>query len=97
MSPYAGTTRDVLEVSLDIGGYPVVLCDTAGLRMSTDPIENEGLKLAKETASNADLVIIVLDASNVQTDRLFQHSVEQIAADECKRLGVSLGELASSI
>ncbi len=43
VSPIAGTTRDVIESTIDIGGYPVVICDTAGLRITNDPIENEGV------------------------------------------------------
>ena len=39
VSPYAGTTRDVIEVHLDLGGYPVTILDTAGLRSSEDPVE----------------------------------------------------------
>lgn len=90
MSPHAGTTRDVLEIPLDIGGYPMVLCDTAGLRFTECPIESEGLKRARETASNADLVIIVVDGSKVRTlDHLLP--VEQYVKEECKRLGISIG------
>jgi tRNA modification GTPase len=46
VSPIAGTTRDVIESTIDIGGYPVVLCDTAGLRRTDDPIESEGVARA---------------------------------------------------
>ena len=62
VSATAGTTRDVIEVQLDIGGYPVVLADTAGLRASSDAIENEGVKRAIQQAEAADLKIVVLDA-----------------------------------
>ena len=48
VSPVAGTTRDVVEVSLNVSGYPVVLSDTAGLRDATDPIEQEGVSRARE-------------------------------------------------
>ena len=46
VSPHAGTTRDVVESALDVGGYPVVLSDTAGLRRATDPVEQEGVRRA---------------------------------------------------
>lgn len=46
MSPHAGTTRDVVESALDIGGYPVVVSDTAGLRHAADPVEQEGVRRA---------------------------------------------------
>ncbi len=46
VSPYAGTTRDVIEVHLDLGGYPVTLLDTAGIRESDEPVEQEGIRRA---------------------------------------------------
>lgn len=48
VSPVAGTTRDVVEVALDVGGYPLVLSDTAGLRDATDPVEQEGVSRARD-------------------------------------------------
>ena len=63
VSPYAGTTRDVIEVHLDLGGLPVTLLDTAGIRETDDPIELEGVRRARERASGADLVLWVMDAS----------------------------------
>ncbi|NWX60846.1 GTPB3 GTPase, partial [Promerops cafer] len=65
VSPTAGTTRDVLEVALDIGGYPLVLSDTAGLREATDPVEREGVTRARARLCQADLVLAVLDATSV--------------------------------
>ncbi|NXB10755.1 GTPB3 GTPase, partial [Cnemophilus loriae] len=67
VSPTAGTTRDVLEVALDIGGYPLVLSDTAGLREATDPVEREGVTRARDRLRQADLVLAVLDASSVSS------------------------------
>ena len=63
VSPHAGTTRDVIEVHLDLDGYPVTLLDTAGIRSSDDPVEGEGIRRAKERASAADLVLWVIEAS----------------------------------
>lgn len=69
VSPIAGTTRDVLEVLLDLGGFPVVLSDTAGLRscdLSDDPhqsLEQEGMRRALQRASESDFKILVFDAS----------------------------------
>ncbi|NWW26689.1 GTPB3 GTPase, partial [Falcunculus frontatus] len=65
VSPTAGTTRDVLEVALDIGGYPLLLGDTAGLRQATDPVEREGVTRARHRLCHADLVLAVLDATSV--------------------------------
>lgn len=63
VSPTAGTTRDVIEVHLDIGGYPVTLADTAGLRSSTDEIESEGVRRAQARAAEADLRLVVFDGA----------------------------------
>ncbi len=62
VSPIAGTTRDIVEVAIDLGGYPVVLADTAGLRDSADAIEQEGLRRARRRADEADLRLFVYDA-----------------------------------
>jgi tRNA modification GTPase len=57
VSPVAGTTRDAIEVRLDLRGMPVVLVDTAGLRDSADEIEAEGVRRARQKAAHADLVL----------------------------------------
>jgi tRNA modification GTPase len=62
-SATAGTTRDVIEVALDLAGYPVVLADTAGLRDAGDSIEEEGVRRARARAAAADLRLLVLDAT----------------------------------
>ncbi len=71
VSPYAGTTRDVIEVHLDLGGYPVTLLDTAGVRESDDPVEQEGVRRARERAATADLVLWVEEAG-LAVDRVMQ-------------------------
>ncbi len=63
VSPYAGTTRDVIEVHLDLGGLPMTLLDTAGIRETDDPVELEGVRRARERANTADVVLWVVDAS----------------------------------
>lgn len=63
VSETAGTTRDVIEAHLDLGGWPVVLADTAGLRTSGDAIEQEGVRRARARAASADLRVLVLDAT----------------------------------
>ncbi|KIN74428.1 tRNA uridine-5-carboxymethylaminomethyl(34) synthesis GTPase MnmE [Sulfitobacter guttiformis] len=60
-SSTAGTTRDVIEVRMDLGGLPVTLLDTAGIRESTDEIEVLGVQLALRRATNADLRVFLLD------------------------------------
>src|SRR5205085_4457937 len=57
--------RDLIEVHLDLGGYPVNLIDTAGMRATVeDPVEREGIRRAHESASRADLVLWVIDAAD---------------------------------
>ena len=63
VSPYAGTTRDVIEVHLELSGMPVTLLDTAGIRETDDPVELEGVRRARDRAAGADLVLWVVDAS----------------------------------
>ena len=63
VSDEAGTTRDVIEVHLDLGGYPVLLADTAGLRESGSKIETEGVRRALARAAHADLQLIVIDGA----------------------------------
>jgi tRNA U34 5-carboxymethylaminomethyl modifying GTPase MnmE/TrmE len=63
VSPYAGTTRDVIEVHLDLGGMAVTLLDTAGIRDTDDPVEMEGVRRARDRAAGADLVLWLEDAS----------------------------------
>jgi tRNA modification GTPase len=70
VSPYAGTTRDVIEVHLDLDGYPVTVLDTAGLRDSDDPVEQEGVRRARERAAGADLVLWVVDATAANPELL---------------------------
>ena len=62
VSEIAGTTRDVIEIHLNIDGYPVVVSDTAGIRESKNEIEEKGVKLALKKAKDADLKLIVIDA-----------------------------------
>jgi tRNA modification GTPase len=65
VSEIAGTTRDVIETHLNIGGYPVVVSDTAGIRESKNEIEKKGIKLSLQKAEDADLKLIVIDAKSV--------------------------------
>jgi tRNA modification GTPase len=62
VSPHAGTTRDVIEVQLDLDGYPVTVIDTAGIRETDDPVEQEGVRRALVRAAEADLVLWLIDA-----------------------------------
>jgi tRNA modification GTPase len=63
VTPSPGTTRDVLEVHLDLAGYPVTLLDTAGLREAADLIEAEGVRRARAHAEHSDLRLIMFDGA----------------------------------
>ena len=64
VSPHAGTTRDIIEVQLDLDGYPVTVIDTAGIRETEDPVEQEGVRRARARADEADLVLWMVDAQH---------------------------------
>ncbi|XP_050045564.1 tRNA modification GTPase GTPBP3, mitochondrial isoform X1 [Dermacentor andersoni] len=87
VSPIAGTTRDVIESTLEIGGYPAVFSDTAGLRHSNDPVEQEGILRAQHWAANADLALIVVEARELlqlkpTTDFIDDH-LKELGVESC--------------
>ena len=97
VSPHAGTTRDVIEVHLDLDGYPVNLLDTAGVReTSEDPVEREGIRRAREAAGRADLVLWVVDAGDA--DALAQSTVahEPLGAGAARWIVVNKIDLISA-
>ena len=63
VSSMAGTTRDIIEVFLDLDGFPVIIADTAGLREAKDIIEEEGIKRALKRAASANLKLAVFDGA----------------------------------
>jgi len=63
VTPIPGTTRDIVRETIEIGGLPVTLADTAGLRDSADAVESIGIDRAREAASRADFILYLLDAS----------------------------------
>ncbi|XP_069041979.1 tRNA modification GTPase GTPBP3, mitochondrial [Lepisosteus oculatus] len=68
VSPVPGTTRDIVETPLDIGGFPILLSDTAGLRDTPDSVEREGVRRARERVEQADLTLAVLDVTELPRD-----------------------------
>ncbi len=66
VSEIAGTTRDVIEIHLNIDGYPVIISDTAGIRDSKDEIEKKGIKLSIKKAEEADLKIVIIDPKKLK-------------------------------
>lgn len=63
VTPFPGTTRDVLEETLNIRGVPVRLLDTAGIRETTDLVEQEGVRRSRAAMEQADLLLVLLDGS----------------------------------
>ena len=63
VTPIPGTTRDIVRETIDIGGLPVTIADTAGLRTSGDVVEEIGVARAREAAASADIILYLVDAS----------------------------------
>jgi tRNA modification GTPase len=91
VSPHAGTTRDVIEVQLDLDGYPVTVIDTAGIRETDDPVEQEGVRRARARAADADLVLWLSDAE------LSEHSFHGTTPVWSVRNKIDLGSVAPSM
>ncbi len=68
VTPIAGTTRDTLEETANLGGVPVVLIDTAGITESSDPVERIGVERSRRALATADIALLVLDGSAPLTD-----------------------------
>lgn len=78
VSDIAGTTRDLLDVHLDISGFPVNVVDTAGLRDSDDTIEKEGIRRAVRRAEDADLKIVIVDGAEIPLqDRTMNDHIDE--------------------
>lgn len=79
VNPAPGTTRDAIEVRLDLGGVPATVVDTAGLRAADDPVEREGVRRAEARARRADRVLAVFDAA--EWPQVDTGAVRRLAAD----------------
>lgn len=75
VSDEAGTTRDVLELHLNLSGYPLILADTAGIRESDNKVEAEGIRRAMEKAKEVDFRIVILDASKQKEEQSEIHAL----------------------
>lgn len=94
-----GTTRDAIEVRMDLGGWPVQLVDTAGLRAATDEIEAEGIRRARARAAQADLKLVLFAAGQpddpdslalLDPDTLAVATKTDLAPAPAGRLGISV-------
>ena len=75
VSEKAGTTRDVIEIHLNLEGIPIIISDTAGIRDSSNEIESRGVKLAINRAEDADLNIVLLDPKNLDFKGFFNDNL----------------------
>jgi len=91
VSPHAGTTRDVIEVQLDLDGYPVTVIDTAGLRDSDDPVEQEGVRRARSRAASADLVLWLSTATDASDPDVSGPEVWRVR----NKIDLTVGEVGS--
>ncbi|CAB4470703.1 tRNA modification GTPase TrmE [Rhizophagus irregularis] len=85
VSPIPGTTRDIIEISLNFGGYPIIISDTAGLRPSNDVIEIEGISRAKDRIKTADIKILILSSleimNSIKCDNNYFYDISSIIRD----------------
>ena len=86
VSDIAGTTRDAIDINLDIKGYPVVITDTAGIRETDNPIEKQGIEIAKEKIETADIIINLYDATNSTHDDALDTSKTIYVANKIDKL-----------
>ncbi len=93
-SEFAGTTRDIVEVRMDLDGLPVTFLDTAGLRETQDPVEAMGVQLAKDRAEAADLRVFLLDKGGVLAS--VEVGPEDIVVGGKADLGEAIGALVVS-
>jgi tRNA modification GTPase len=77
VSEEEGTTRDIIEVYLNIDGYPVILADTAGIREAKNEVEKKGISLALNKSHEADLNLIVIDNSSKNLDKRIQRLINE--------------------
>lgn len=87
VAPTAGTTRDIIEVALDIEGYRVVVADTAGLGAPSDPVEAEGVRRARAWARSADLRLWMVDRT--EADAGWEDVADLLAASDACLLNKS--------
>ncbi|MDB3888829.1 tRNA uridine-5-carboxymethylaminomethyl(34) synthesis GTPase MnmE [Candidatus Pelagibacter sp.] len=97
VSEIAGTTRDVIEIHLNIDGYPVIVSDTAGIRESKDEIEKKGIKLSLNKAEEADLKIVVIDVNNLDFIEVFKGLIDKNAILVVNKSDLLRGDISPKI
>ena len=102
VSDIAGTTRDAIDIHLDLGGYPVIFTDTAGLREAEEEIEQKGIALAYRKIQDADLLICLFDAEKDSVQlfdnikKSFKNSILTVANKVDKLLPDKIAELSAA-
>ena len=102
VSDIAGTTRDAIDIHLDLGGYPVIFTDTAGLREAEEEIEQKGIALAYRKIQDADLLICLFDAEKDSVQlfdnikKTFKNSILTIANKADKLSPDKIAELSAA-
>jgi tRNA modification GTPase len=100
VSSVPGTTRDTIEVDLDLGGYAVTLIDTAGLRDTTDAIENEGIRRARAKAQHADIRLGVIDAAASPIDSRVSRELSEgdaVVLNKCDAVSPGMQTVAAPL
>ncbi|NDA08146.1 MAG: tRNA uridine-5-carboxymethylaminomethyl(34) synthesis GTPase MnmE [Alphaproteobacteria bacterium] len=92
VSPEAGTTRDIIRVSLDISGIPVHLVDTAGIRDAISIVEKEGVRRAIKAAASASIVLVLVDQTTSHPARVF-HEIRQNIMGKTEDEGLEMPKL----
>ncbi len=97
VSEVAGTTRDVIEAHLNLDGFPVVISDTAGIRVSMDEIEKKGIKLALKKAEDADLIIVVLEPKSIEFTQFSKDILSKKAILVVNKSDLGIDQISSDI
>ena len=97
VSEIAGTTRDIIEVHLNLDGYPVIISDTAGIRNSKDEIEKKGIKLALKKAENADLNIIVMEPKSIDFTDFLNDKISKKAILVINKMDLGIDQISNEI
>ncbi len=97
VSEIAGTTRDVIEIHLNMDGYPVIISDTAGIRNSKNEIEKKGIKLSLDRAENADLKLVVVDVKSIDLSGFLNDLLKDNAILVVNKSDLIKGELPPEV
>jgi len=98
VTPIPGTTRDIVRETIEIGGLPVTLADTAGLRESIDVVEGIGIERARDAARRADIILYLIDATNpIEPDQLDTSAVTVRVYTKIDLASAPAGEFGISV